>query len=450
MAAKAEEFGLHTSNVQRDYVYGWLIYGLFAESRLGEVLALKGGNALRKGYFPTTRFSDDLDFTTQVGLDADLLIEAFNEICRFAEARSGVQFDIDRNQIADEHFIDRMRKVYKLRLYFRDFFGNESQIVLKVRVDVTEYDRIYLPLQRRLLIHPYSDASDCLTEIRAIKLEEALADKLKCLLQRAHSHDLFDLVHATLLRHELDIDRLELVSTFLRKTIFEPSPGTARSLLLNAPFELMRDFWDRIVCPRVTRVPFEQAIDGFRDAIRDLFAPFGPGDQYAAHYFPAELRTPIVRAGAERKLLLLRYHGITRFVEPYSLTFKRRNDGVAQEYFYGWDRTGGRSGRAGIKAFLRGDIQGLVVTDEEFQPRFEIELSKAGDRPSSGQLAERFPSGAKGPRARRARVRARARYRLRCTYCGKTFARSSPTTSLNSHKDGYGNRCLGRIGVRVF
>jgi hypothetical protein len=67
IAAKADEFGLHTSNVQRDYVYGWLIYGLFAESRLGEVLALKGGNALRKGYFPTTRFSDDLDFTTQVG-----------------------------------------------------------------------------------------------------------------------------------------------------------------------------------------------------------------------------------------------------------------------------------------------------------------------------------------------------------------------------------------------
>ena len=33
--AKAAEFGLHWSNVQRDYVFGWLIGGLFEVSSLG-------------------------------------------------------------------------------------------------------------------------------------------------------------------------------------------------------------------------------------------------------------------------------------------------------------------------------------------------------------------------------------------------------------------------------
>src|SRR6266498_4655475 len=60
----AEELDLAPANVQRDYVFGWLLAGIFAESRLGDSLALKGGNALRKGYFAETRFSDDLDFTT--------------------------------------------------------------------------------------------------------------------------------------------------------------------------------------------------------------------------------------------------------------------------------------------------------------------------------------------------------------------------------------------------
>ena len=52
--AKADEFGLHWSNVQRDYVFGWLIGGLFEVSALADVVALKGGNALRKAYFPST------------------------------------------------------------------------------------------------------------------------------------------------------------------------------------------------------------------------------------------------------------------------------------------------------------------------------------------------------------------------------------------------------------
>lgn len=126
--AKAVEFGLHAANVQRDYVFGWLIGGLYENSALGELLVLKGGNALRKGYFPATRFSDDLDFTTTRGLDGDLLMREFNEICRFAEARSGVKFDVDRNQLVGEQLIDRAKRVYKLRLYFRDFTGNADHI----------------------------------------------------------------------------------------------------------------------------------------------------------------------------------------------------------------------------------------------------------------------------------------------------------------------------------
>ena len=65
------------------------------------------------------------------------------------------------------------------------------------------------------------------------------------------------------------------------------------------------------------------------------------------------MANPILQAGSDLTLLHVTYNGIEREVEPYSLAFKRRKDGVAQEYLYGWDLTGGRTSGPGIKTFLR-------------------------------------------------------------------------------------------------
>jgi hypothetical protein len=86
---RAEELDLHPSNVQRDYVFGWLLSGLFREDSASEPITPKGGNGLRKGYLPSTRFSDDLDFTSSGSLDGEALVDQFNEICRWAERMCG-------------------------------------------------------------------------------------------------------------------------------------------------------------------------------------------------------------------------------------------------------------------------------------------------------------------------------------------------------------------------
>ena len=348
----ALDLDISLANVQRDYVFGWLISGLFQASQLGTALVLKGGNALRKAYFPLTRFSDDLDFSTSNGIDSEFLLAQLNEVCRFVEARAGVQFDLDRNRVADEQQIDRERRVYKIRLYFQDFAGIGNEITLKVRTDVTEFDRLYLPSQTRNLIHQYSDADQCATQVQVVKLEEALADKLKCLLQRRYCYDLFDAVYAIFISNELAVDRAEIVRVFLKKTIFEPSPGTAKNLLLGLPFELFRGYWHTVICPAASRMTFDDAVSALLGGLESLFAPFGYGQQFEHAFFPARLRNLILQAGSDRKLLQIRYHGATRLVEPYSLTFKRRKVGGAREYFYAWDRTGGNSG-PGIKSSSR-------------------------------------------------------------------------------------------------
>ena len=70
----AKKLDLHTANLERDYVFGWIISGLFQESSLASSLVLKGDDALRKAYFPLTRFSDDIDFSTAGDLDVTVLL----------------------------------------------------------------------------------------------------------------------------------------------------------------------------------------------------------------------------------------------------------------------------------------------------------------------------------------------------------------------------------------
>jgi predicted nucleotidyltransferase component of viral defense system len=182
--AKATEFDIHAANVERDYVFGWLLCGIYNASALKDVLILKGGNAFRKAYFPNTRFSNDLDFSTQTQLAEDALRAELDGIRDFVHATAGIIFENEKKRIDTESTARGDGTQFKIRLYFKDFYGNPDTITISVRLDITEFDRIYLPTQVRQLIHPYSDNAACQAQVRCVKLEEMLASKLKCLLQR--------------------------------------------------------------------------------------------------------------------------------------------------------------------------------------------------------------------------------------------------------------------------
>ena len=244
--AKVEEFEIHAANVERDYVFGWLLCGIYSASPLKDVLILKGGNAFRKAYFPLTRFSNDLDFSTETAVDEATLRLHLDAVCDFVQAATGIISEKDKNRVQEKRGADEESKSYQARLYFKDFYGNPDSITISVRLDIRDFDRLCLPTQTRNLIHPYSDAGECHAELRRMKLEEMLAAKLKCLLQRRHSFDLYDYVYAIFINNQLAVNRREIVSTFLKKTIFERSPGVVRNLLLGLPLQIFRAAWDKI------------------------------------------------------------------------------------------------------------------------------------------------------------------------------------------------------------
>jgi predicted nucleotidyltransferase component of viral defense system len=453
--AKADELGVHAANVQRDYVFGWLLAGLAqAENRLMPSLILKGGNCFRKAYFEHARYSNDLDFSTQSELDRGALLEGLRQACAYAGAKSGVTFLVDESRISERSLADDEAKIYDARVYFKSFYGEED-VRIRVDLDVKEFDRLFLPVQSRRLIHAYSDEALCQADIRCVKLEELLASKLKALLQRQHSPDLYDFVHAVFFQKTLNISRREVLTTFLKQTIYEPQPLIARNLLLELPFQTIRGLWSEyLVCPKVSIFSFDNAEAWFKTIIGEIFTVVERPVAFAGFpgrggltYFPSQSRADIMESARLHQLLRFMYDGLERVIEPYALLFKRRKDGVAREYLYGWDLRGGRSGEIGIKSYIADKVHAVTILNETFNPRFPIELTK-----SSGYFARPFSSGSTGTfSSRRASSRAGfgMEYTVECPYCNKRFKRTKYDTKLNEHKDRYGNRCYGRTGYIV-
>jgi predicted nucleotidyltransferase component of viral defense system len=193
---KAAELGVHTSDVQRDYVFGWLLSGIHNVSpALKNKLILKGGNSFRKAYFEHARYSNDLDFSTLSEVDPEQLHTEINKVCEYVGEKTGVKFDIGENKVGLKRGSDEERKVYEAKVYFDGFYG-EQECTIKVKMDVQEFDRIFLPVQTRNIIHSYSDVTECTGQTQCHKLEELLASKLNALLHRRHSPDLYDFIYS--------------------------------------------------------------------------------------------------------------------------------------------------------------------------------------------------------------------------------------------------------------
>jgi len=57
------EWSLDPGIIEKDYVLGWLLAGIATQPLLAQSWVFKGGTCLRKCYYETYRFSEDLDFT---------------------------------------------------------------------------------------------------------------------------------------------------------------------------------------------------------------------------------------------------------------------------------------------------------------------------------------------------------------------------------------------------
>ena len=197
IANLAGEWQLAHQVVEKDYVLGWLLAAI-AEHPQTRSWAFKGGTCLRKCWFETYRFSEDLDFTvTESDLDAGRLAETFMEIASWLDDRCGLGLIVD-----DGSFRQRQNKRGKPtiegRLGYLGPLGMPTPP--KVKLDLTADEAIVRGLESRPVLHPFSDAPPSpaaghLARVVCYSLPELLGEKIRALAEQCRPRDLYDVVH---------------------------------------------------------------------------------------------------------------------------------------------------------------------------------------------------------------------------------------------------------------
>lgn len=89
--------GIREEVVEKDYVLGWVLWGIGTDPVLGRTWVFKVGTCLRKCYNETYRFSEDLDFTViDAGpINPEAVLAALDRVLDRVSQRTG-RFQEDR------------------------------------------------------------------------------------------------------------------------------------------------------------------------------------------------------------------------------------------------------------------------------------------------------------------------------------------------------------------
>lgn len=467
----ASALGLLPNVVEKDYVLGWVLAGINAHPDLTDSWVFKGGTCLKKCYFETYRFSEDLDFTLrdETHLEEGLLRRALGEVVAWIADESGLAMPAD--QLAFDFYKNpRGRISCQGRIGYRGPVSPTSGAGgwPKIKLDLTADEKLVLASVRREVFHPYSDRLEDGLWIDCYTYEEAFGEKLRALGERTRPRDLYDVVN--LYRHydsrpqpAVLRDVLEQKCAYKEIALptveaLEPHRADLESMwesMLGHQLPVLppvADFWaalpeifawmmGRAEAPQRARIEPGSA----EIAIRSRVLPTG---------VPIRARAPleIIRFAAANYLCVdLTYDGKVRRIEPYSLRQTSEGNFVLHAI---------RSDSGEHRSYRVDRMQGASVTGQSFSPRYLVELSAEGPLPVASA-----PVRVTEPRASRSTASTlwgapKARkgvglgtngpvYVYRCTVCSKTFERKSMDGTLKSHKHPRGYECPGRIGVYV-
>ncbi len=459
----AREFQLDPNIVEKDYALGWLLAGLAAHPSLADTWIFKGGTCLKKCFFETYRFSEDLDFTLRdpTHLDPDFLSQTVAEVAGWVYEASGLELPEAARKL--EIFQNpRGKAAGQARIGYRGPLGRVGEVP-RIKLDLAADEALVLPPVRRAIHHPYSDDPEEGLSALCYAFEEVFAEKIRALAERMRPRDLYDVVHIHR-RRDLQPDRVQVRSTLARKCEFKGIEfPTFDALAARTERPELESEWANMLAHQLPALPpFAQ----FWSELPQLFvwiaseekvpalAAVGTGADVDTTWHAPAMATAwrystsleAVRfAGANRLCVQLLYSQKRRLIEPYSLR-RTKDDNLV---LYAYERDSEQ-----IKAFRADRIEGIDVTNTPFVPRYAVELSGTG--PISAPAVERSVRGSRIRTTRPLRSPARSpkglgalgpTYMFQCSLCGKRFSRKSYDATLNPHNNKSGWDCAGRIGL---
>lgn len=381
-------WGLREDVVEKDYVLGWVLWGLGADPQLSRTWVFKGGTCLKKCYIETYRFSEDLDFTVMEDgpIERDETLEAISSVLDRVNQESGIDFTLRPPTYRDRP----SGRSAEVRVYYRR--PRNTPDPARIKFDLTKDEIISRPTVLRSISHDYPDDLPEPGQVRCYSFEEVFAEKLRAMAERSRPRDLYDIVN--LFRRPDFRPHASLVLEVLtQKCEYKGIPMPSVEDIRESPmFEELRGEWENMLAHQMRALP---SFDHFWAEVPHIFEwlngaeldeelerwPLADGEESwtPPPIFWAGLgsRLEAVRFAAVNRLLVnLGYGGRHRLIEPYSL--RRTRDGHILLHAM---RADGR----GNRAYRVDRIQSVDVTNHPFTPRFLIEFPASLRRPLSDE-----------------------------------------------------------------
>lgn len=446
---RVQEWGLREDVVEKDYVIGWLLWGIGSNPTLSASWAFKGGTCLKKCYLETYRFSEDLDFTVLSGgsLNPDEVMPIMQEVFDQVYDQAGVDFRV-RSPVF------RMRpdnNSAEARVYYRG--PRNAPGVASIKLDLTEAEQVVRPTILKQISHPYPDQLPNPATVRCYSFEELFAEKLRAMGERSRPRDLYDIVN--LFRRQDFHPHAELIrSVYVQKCETKGVEVFTFDSIENSPYRVeLETEWGNMLGHQLPTLP---PFDSFWQEVPRLF------DWLAGKLIPEELPTislakdeesewtppptvwvwgqkvplePVRFAAANYLCVELGYGGTERLIEPYSL--RRTKDGYLLLYAV-------KTATSELRAYRVDRIESIKVTNTPYKPRYTVEFT------SSGSLIAPPTQRVTSLNIRSRPSRSRVVHVIECSYCSKRFKRSTYNTRLRPHKDKDEIfDCPGRYGCEV-
>ena len=467
---RASEWRLRPDVVEKDYVLGWLLAGLAQHAVVRDYWVFKGGTCIKKCYFETYRFSEDLDFSLlpAAPYTAAALRQVLLEVASTTTELSGILFPPEAIEVKE-----RKNKQGQLTFQGKLAYGGplrqlNTSTPPRVLFDITKHEALVDESSDRAIFHPYPDSLPDGAGIACYSLNELLAEKTRALYERTRPRDLYDVVY--ILDNPSGILQLDSVhEIFRRKCEFKTLPvPTADHLVSKARAdEELKSEWANMLAHQLQDLPaLEALLDRLTGLLTWIETPLAvlpgsslqpapvhvgestvirPGIQYWGSGLPLET---IRFAGANRLLVEFSYHGKHRLAEPYSL----RLAATGNLLFYAWELASHQ-----IKAFKVAEMSAVKPSATAFTPRYSIELTSVGQpmartAPSTSALPRAYPAtvgrAQSSPKRRSSGFAANTgpTYVFRCPYCQKEFKHSKNDPALRKHKTDGGWQCSGQRG----
>lgn len=452
---RARSWSLRAEIVEKDYVLGWLLAALSRNAEVRTNWLFKGGTCLKKCYFETYRFSEDLDFSLRPAAvyTKESLLEVLRSVARDAHELSGIEFPDEGIKIEERHN-KKMQATFLGKVPYRGPLVRPQ--ISNILLDLTAHEILVDDPDEREIFHPYPDDLPENVTVVTYSIDELLAEKTRALFERTRPRDLYDVVQIVE-NHGDNIDFNMGRDVFRKKcehkSITQLDKTTLKSLVLGSE-ELKAD-WEHMLVHQLPALP---PIDGILLRLDDVLSWVDDAtpaeiavESAKPHFVPMQLGSlakgdivappsvtywgavPIEQvrfAGANRLLVSFMYHGKPRVAEPYAL----RRASAGHLLLYAWER-----GDAHIKAFKVDEISNLSITNETFSPRYTVELTGSMIPSTKG-------GGARSRKTRRARFSSGVTYVFRCSHCGREFKHDRNSPALRPHNDASGYGCSGRRG----